>query len=63
MYKRFCKSFDTFGRLLGFTVGRFEKSSLLEPVRLNHAAPCTMLHYKNEAMAFVGKGQFGKPPS
>ncbi len=48
------KSFDPFGRRLGLTVGRFKKSSLLEPIRLDHAAPYTTLQPNNEALAFVG---------
>ncbi len=47
----------SFGRRPSLTVGRFEKSSLPEPDRLDRAAPCTMHQPENEALAFVGKGQ------
>ncbi len=66
MYKRFCKSFDSFfqfGRRLGLVVGRFKKSSLLEPVRFDHAAPRTTLQPENEALEFMDNCQLGKPPS
>ncbi len=38
---------------LGFTIGRFGKSSLLETVRLGRAAPRTILRPKKEAPALV----------